>query len=579
MKKKLDLKNLFTNLKKTWKYVKKYKKNLFIYLFISLLLSLFGILAPYLTSRLIIYLTNGQFNILILISFLILVTEILRNILNQVSIKVYTLVFEKITLNIRMDLVKEVFTLASSEFDKNSSGVFLERITSDCSRLSRIFENISNSLITIFTNLGVLLAIFLISKIMFLFIFISFIILYLIERIRIKKRHQNRKEMIKIHETMTGLSNEFIRGIRDVKSLNIEDSFSSLLEKKLNDTYNKEYELLNITRRYGVLGNIVESTIYFLFIILGVILLENKMLTIDNFVVIFMYKDRASRLIWDITRLIETITDYNLSANRVFEIVDNQSFEKEQFGTHKLNNFKGNIEFRNTNFSYNEEKQVLKNLSFNISANQTVAIVGKSGSGKSTIISLINKLYPVADNSIFFDDIDINKLDKKSIRGNIALVNQSPYLFNLSIIENFRLIKKDATQKEIVEVCKLAHIHDDIMNLENGYHTIIGENGVILSGGQRQRIAIARALLKKAKLIILDEATSALDNEIQNNIKEAIDNIKGEQTIIVIAHRLSTIVNCDMIYYLKNGNIIASGTHKQLLENCKEYKKLYEKEI
>lgn len=579
MKKKLNYKKLYRNLQRTWQYVKKYKINLFIYLFISLILSLFGILVPYLTSKVIIYLTDEKFNLLILISFLILITGVLRSILNLISERVYTLVFEKITLNIRIDIIKEIFTISSSEFDKNSSGAFLDRISRDCNRLSRIFEDISLSLIDIFTNIGILIVIFSISKLMFIFIIISFVAIFIIEKVRIKQRHENRKQMIKIYEETTGLNNEFMRGIRDIKALNVEDSFTEMLEKKLYDNYNKEYELMNITRKYGIIGSAISSMFQFVFIILGVIILENKLLTIDNFVLIYMYKDKASRLIFGITKLIQTIKDFNLSADRVFDIVDNNSFEKEKFGTQKLKNFTGNIELRNVNFAYTEEKQVLKDLCMNIPTNKTIAIVGKSGSGKSTIISLINKLYPVSDNSIFFDNVDINKLDKKSIRGNIALVTQNPYLFNLSIIDNFKLIKKNVTEKEIIEVCKLASIHDDIINLENGYNTIIGEGGVILSGGQRQRIAIARALLKKAKVIILDEATSALDNETQNNIKEAVDNIKGTQTIIVIAHRLSTVINSDIIYYLNKGKITASGTHNELLTNCKEYKKLYEKEI
>ena len=151
-------------------------------------------------------------------------------------------------------------------------------------------------------------------------------------------------------------------------------------------------------------------------------------------------------------------------------------------------------------------------------------------------------------------------------------------MFNLSIIDNFKLVKNDATLSDIIEACKIASIHDDIIKLENGYDTIIGEGGVILSGGQRQRISIARALIKNAKVIIFDEATSALDNETQKSVKEAIDNIKGEQTIIIIAHRLSTVINSDIIYFLKNGRIISSGTHKELLRKCEDYKKLYKNE-
>lgn len=578
MKKKIDFDNLFKNLGKTWIYVKKYKSNLFIYILISLIISGIGVLLPYLTSRLLIYLTGGKFNLLIIVSFLVLITEVFRKTLSLISYKVYTLVFQRITLNIRLDIIREIFSLTTSEFDKNSSGIFIDRIVNDCNSLAKIFESISSSLITIFTNIGVLVAVFFISKIMFLFIIISFVLIYFVEKIRIKKRIKNRKEWLKIGEINTGISNEFIRGIRDVKSLHIEDGFVSLIEKRLYEAYNKEYELVNMNNKYNLIGGLLDYILAFLFIVLGVLLLNKNMLTIDNFVVIYMYKDRANRLIWDISRFIESLKDYNLSANRVFEIVESEEFVKEKFGTRKLDNFKGNIEFKDVNFSYNDEKKVLKNLSFTIPANKTIALVGKSGSGKSTIASLINKLYHVSDDSIFFDGVDINFLDKESIRGNIALVTQNPYLFNLSIIDNFKLVKNDATLSEIIEVCKIASIHDDIIKLENGYDTIIGEGGVILSGGQRQRISIARAIIKNAKVIIFDEATSALDNETQKNVKEAIDNLKGEHTIIIIAHRLSTVINSDIIYFLKNGRIISSGTHQALLRECEDYKKLYKNE-
>ena len=444
--------------------------------------------------------------------------------------------------------------------------------------LSIILETISHYLINIFSNVGVLIAIFFVNKIMFVFLITSFIILYIVEKIRINKRNENRKEYLEIGEINTGLSNEFIRGIRDVKTLHIEDGFVNLIEKKLYDVYNKEYELMHINNKYNMIGNFIDSLFSFLFIALAVFLMNNNYMTIDNFVVIYMYQGRANSLIWNITYFIEILKDFNLSADRVFEMFDNEEFKKEEFGTHKLKNFTGNIEFKNVNFSYNENKKVLKDVSFIIPSNKTIALVGKSGSGKSTIASLINKLYTVEDDSIFFDNIDINKLDKESIRGNIAFVTQNPYLFNLSVFDNFKLINENITLEEVIEVCKIACIHDDIIKLKDGYHTIIGEGGVVLSGGQRQRLSIARALLKKAKVIILDEATSALDNETQNLIKKSIDNIKGEHTIVIIAHRLSTIINSDIIYFLKNGRIINSGTHRQLLKKCKEYKDLYEHE-
>ena len=213
-----------------------------------------------------------------------------------------------------------------------------------------------------------------------------------------------------------------------------------------------------------------------------------------------------------------------------------------------------------------------------IDSGKTYGIVGKSGSGKTTIFNLLNKLYNVNSGKILIDNIDINELSCSSLRDNISIINQNPYIFNFSIKDNLLLVKNDATMDEIREACKLACIDDYIMNLPEKYNTIIGENGVTLSGGERQRLAIARALLMKTKIILFDEATSALDNETQNNINKAIKNLKGDYTILIIAHRLSTVVDCDKIFVVDDGKIIDVGTHEELMKKSKFYKKLYNEE-
>ena len=206
------------------------------------------------------------------------------------------------------------------------------------------------------------------------------------------------------------------------------------------------------------------------------------------------------------------------------------------------------------------------------------AIVGKSGSGKTTILNLISKLYDVADNSIFLDGHDINSLTEESIRSNIGEISQAPYIFNASIRENLFFSKPEATEEEMIKVLKDAQIYEDIEKMEKGIDTEIGENGVKVSGGQKQRIAIARLLLKENKVIVYDEATSALDNGSQNKIVQLLETLKKDKTIIIVAHRLSTIIGADKIYMLDGGKVLDSGTHKELMMNCEKYKELYELE-
>lgn len=205
-----------------------------------------------------------------------------------------------------------------------------------------------------------------------------------------------------------------------------------------------------------------------------------------------------------------------------------------------------------------------------------VAIVGKSGEGKSTILKLINKSYSTNDGEILIDNYNINTLSEETIKNNISIVSQSPYIFNLSIKENIKLANPQATDKEIEEVCKEAQLHDVIIEMQDGYDTIVGENEVILSGGQKQRLAIARALIKKSKIILFDEATSSLDNNNQEKIKNIIKSLSKDHTVIIVAHRLSTIIDSDCIFVLDNHGIIDSGTHNELIKKCLEYKNLYE---
>lgn len=259
--------------------------------------------------------------------------------------------------------------------------------------------------------------------------------------------------------------------------------------------------------------------------------------------------------------------------------MDNITYESEKFGDKHIENFKGNIEFNNVWFGYKKDKPILKGISFKISNNNKIAIIGKSGVGKSTIFNLLLKFYTPNKGNIKIDNIDINDYDEFTLRNNIAVVRQEPFIFNTSIKENLVIVNKNATDDDIIEACKEAYIHDYIINLPNKYETVVGENGINLSGGQKQRIAIARALLKNSKIILLDEATSALDNESQFYIKEALKDISNKRTVIIIAHRLSTIIDADEIYIINEGKIVGKGNHYSLIKDNIFYKELYEKEI
>ena len=319
-------------------------------------------------------------------------------------------------------------------------------------------------------------------------------------------------------------------------------------------------------------------------------------LTLASYVLLYSYRNSMYELIWCFGSIAKNLNEVSVSANRMFSLYNEKLYESDKFGTEEIKNIKGKISFKNVKFSYsdveeievkgkkgktkkelkhNKKEPIFNNLSFSIKPNTTVAFVGKSGSGKSTIASLISKLNEVDEGQVLIDNKDIKSLSKETIRNNISMINQFPYIFDMSIKENLLMVKKDATDDELWDVLTRACFDEDVKAMPKGIDTKVGETGVKLSGGQRQRLAIARALLKNSKIIIFDESTSSLDNFAQSHIQKSIENLKGQHTIIIIAHRLSTIKNVDTIYFIEKGEIKGQGSFNELFENNKDFQNMF----
>ena len=260
------------------------------------------------------------------------------------------------------------------------------------------------------------------------------------------------------------------------------------------------------------------------------------------------------------------------------EILQNEKFEDVQYGNTELNDANGVIEFKDVEFAYPDEATILKDFNIKFEPNKKIAIVGSSGGGKTTLFNLITRLFDPIKGEITLDGVNTKDLTEDSLRNNISIIRQEPFIFNRTIYENFKILDPKVTKEQVKEYCKLACIDDYIKSLPNGYDTLLGEGGVNLSGGQKQRLSIARTLLKKSKVILFDEATSALDNESQEIIKKTIDNLSKNHTVIIIAHRLSTIIDSDVIHVIKAGKVYATGVHRDLIKTCDYYRKLYTKE-
>ena len=561
------------NLKMSWRFIKKKKLKLVLISILSLLLSLISVTVPILTAQLLLKLSGGLLLELVKIAGFILIIEITRNIVNLCMRYVYDNYMVETITEIQMEMFKETLRIKAEDIDKNTSGTFIDRINNDTNDIVNIFENLISSFLEFISNLGVLIAVIFISYPMFFFFIISAIIDTYVSHLRREKVFSQNKKYRKVRERKTGLISEVVRGVKDIKLLNAEEGMLKKTKEQLNKT-NKELLTINQTTRrfYFLSGNIKDLT-YFLFIATGALLIQKDMLTVANFIILYTYRGRMESLLSYYNQIADIIKNFNLSASRVAEILDT-GYKKERANGTILNNVHGNIEFKNVSFSY-EDNEVLKEVSFKINEGERVGFVGASGSGKSTIFNLITGLYEVKEGNILIDGFDINNIDLNSLRKNLSLIPQNPYIFNFSIKDNLILSNNNASLEEIETACKKAQIYDRIMEFEDKFETEVGEGGVTLSGGEKQRLAIARTLIKNSNIILFDEATSALDNITQDKVQQAIYGLDKNKTILIIAHRLSTIINCDKIIVVDCGKIVDIGSHKELLERCKIYQKLY----
>ncbi len=573
------MKEFFSNLKKAWIYGKGQKKFIIGYIVFNMIFIFINLFVPILSAKAIVELTNNKLAQVVSIGFIILVVELLRNFANYITGYFRQQIYRETYSKIETTLGAEILKIENQSLDEKGSGLFIQRLTNDASKIADIFVVLNIYLTHILTDIGIFLAIFIINKVVFFYLVVMVCTIFVVEKKRTNAINAKDKIYRKKNEKVSGFIGELVRGAHDIKMLNAENSFIKELDSKIIDLNNEKYKMDEKNRNYILLSATLSDVFETGNILLCVFLITQNLLSIPNAIVINNYLGRLTSIIYFVSQLLEKVKDFNLSSERVFAIMASNEFRKESFGRKHLGKVNGDFEFKDVTFTYNNGHKVIDNMSFKIKANSTVAFVGKSGSGKTTVFNLLCKMYNIDSGKITIDGLDIKELDKDSIRGNITIISQNPYIFNLSIRDNLRLVKENLTEEEMVEACKTACLEDFIKSLPDGYDTIIGEGGINLAGGERQRLAIARALVQKTEIILFDEATSALDNETQANIKKAIDNMKNEYTILIIAHRLSTVIDCDRILFLDEGKIKAEGTHKELLSKCKNYRSLYEAEL
>ncbi len=574
------MKETIRNLKRVYSYGKEYKSCLIIQIICCIVGIVINISVPLVSAKFIVNFTDSIWNQAIFMALILLGISTV-NEFKTLIIRKNTQIFRRGTVrNMQMSLGRETLKLEQSTLDSNSSGTFIQRLTNDTDKMAGMFTTGMGKLTGFLSNIGSFVAILVIDYHMFIYYLIAAVILTILHYIKNEQVGTKDIEFRNQSDKVAGLTGELVRGARDIKMLFAKESFMKELDKNVKFQSEKNFEMRNIDMGFNLVIDLLKDFFEFITIVALIYLVTKDIITVAIAVALYSYRSTVlTDLMGTVSSLFEECKSFNISCNRVFDIINNEKFKKEKFGDKHINNIVGEFEFKNVVFSYDDKNAILNKLNLKIEANKTYGIVGKSGEGKTTMFNLLCKMYDTKSGFISIDGIDIKELDEESIRGNITIISQNPYIFNLSIKDNLKLVKNDITDEEIENACRLACLDDFINSLPQKYDTVVGEGGVNLSGGQRQRLAIARALVQKTKIILFDEATSALDNETQSKIQKAIDNLKDKYTIVIIAHRLSTIVNCDEIMILQNGQIIDSGTHKELSKSNKEYKRLCETEI
>ena len=481
-----------------------------------------------------------------------------------------------ISNSVKIDLFKKLVFLDSKFYDENSSGLVISRFLGDPDAASRQLINSIKTLITSFTSaLGLIFVLLYNSWELAVVGVIVLICAFLPMTFLRKKIKEVSNKGTVVGGNITTAFNETYKGNKVISGYNLQNDEYNKVKSLIRETFTLQ---MSLTKRTGWLSPImyIIASVGIAFVMLvGNQLIINGRLTTGSFAsfitsLLLLYKP-IKTLGQDLTGM----QGIFVAISRVFELFDFQSRIKDE-GKKELTNRPTTIEFKNVSFSYDEDKEVLHNISFKAEHGQTIAIVGNSGGGKSTIVNLLPRFYDVTKGSILFDGVDIKDFKLASLRNSISEVFQDNFLFSSTIKDNILLGKKDATQEEIDFVVKASHLDEFIETLENGLDSQIGENGTSLSGGQRQRVAIARAMIKNAPIVVLDEATSALDNKSEKIVQKALDNLMKDRTVFVIAHRLSTIFNADKILVVDNGFIVEEGTHEELLSIPDgKYKSLY----
>ena len=564
------------------RFAKKYTWQLVITMASMLILVGAQLLIPWIIQRLIALVTEQQLSpetmdIVKQLTLIALIAFLARGVVQFLRSYMAHIAGWGVVSDARKFVYEHIQKLSLHFYEDKQTGQLMSRVVNDTDLFERMISHaIPDVLINVITFIGITIVLATINWRLTLYSMapIPLIILALLAFSKfVRPAFRHRQQQV---GELNAVLNDSIAGIREIKAFNREDDQLERVEVGIE---NYRVSLLNALRLMAIFQPFIDlstSIGQLIVIFFGGRMALQGVLSVADLVAFFLYLEMFYQPIRALGMSWENIQESMAGFDRVEELLSEEPDVSNPQNPEPLpENIQGHLVFENVSFSYNEGEMVLENINLDIPASKVVALVGPTGVGKSTLVSLIPRFYDVGTGSIKLDGLDIRELNVDDLRRNISIVLQDVFLFHGSVKENILFGNPQATDEEIIEAAKIANAHEFIASLPEGYNTIIGERGVKLSGGQRQRISIARAVLKNTPILILDEATSSVDTETELLIQQALDRLMKGRTTIIIAHRLSTIRNADKIVVLKGKEIVEQGRHLELLANDGLYKRLY----
>ena len=568
-------------------YLAKYKVSLIIVMIFAIGSTIFTIVGPKILGNATTEIFNGlisklsggtgiDFGKVGTIALTLLGLYVISAIFSFVQGFLMTNVAQKITYKVRNDIAVKINKLPMKYFDKKTNGEVLSIITNDIDTLSmNLNQSITHIITAVCTIIGILVMMFSISWQM---TFISLVILPIagiLVTFIVKKsqKYFNKQQDYLGH--VNGQVEEIYGGLNIVKVFNAEEKVTKDFEKANDELYHSGWKAQFLSGLMHPVMNFISNVGYVAVAVAGGYLAIQGTITVGNIQSFIQYNKQFTQPINQLAQISNMLQAMMAAAERIFEFLEEPEEEVTAKGNIDTSKLKGNVEFKHVKFGYDPDRTVIKDFNASVHEGQKIAIVGPTGAGKTTMVKLLMRFYDVTDGEIDVDGHNVKDFDRGELRKMFGMVLQDTWLFGGTVEENIKYSKEDATDTEVVEATKAAHVHHFIKTLPNGYHSMINEESTNISAGQKQLLTIARVILADPKILILDEATSSIDTRTEIQIQSAMDNLMKGRTSFIIAHRLSTIKNADLILVMNHGDIVEQGTHDELLAKNGFYADLY----